>query len=514
MTVRDAADVCLILEGTYPYVAGGVSAWAHDLIKAQPHLRFALLSILPPQASLEPKYQLPPNVVSLDHLFLNQLPAGPASIPDGTRVLADLQTPIERIHAGGGLPEVRDILRVLRRAPRAPGRAYLLDSHDAWDMLLRMYRAGHGHLSFLDYFWTWRTQLLAMYSVMLGTVPAARVYHTLCTGYAGLFAARAHLETGRPAFLTEHGIYTNERRIEITMADWLREEVPSGLTIDRHRRDLKSLWIDTFRSFSRACYEACDPIVTLYEGNTVLQIEDGARASRLRVIPNGIDLERFGAMGPAAGPRQPTVALIGRVVPIKDVKTFLRAAARLRDSIPEVRALILGPLEEDPGYVGQCRTLVEHLGLNDTVTFTGRVALGDYLPQIDVVVLTSLSEAQPLVILEAGAAGIPCVATDVGACREMILGRSDEAPSLGAGGVVTPVANPAATAEALARLLSDAAFREHCSLVIRSRVRRHYAKQDLDQRYRELYEQLIAAPDAAAPTEDFAWPALASRSAS
>ncbi len=513
MSRRAEADVCLILEGTYPYVAGGVSAWAHDLVKAQPHLRFALLTILPPGAALERKYELPANVVALEHVFLNQLPAGPPSLPGGRALLARLQGPIERIHQGGGLAEVREVLGVLRQASPTPGRAFLLDSRDAWDLLLRMYRAGSGHLSFLDYFWTWRTQLLAMYSVFLAPLPAARVYHTLCTGYAGLCAARAHLETGRPALLTEHGIYTNERRIEITMADWLREGVPGGLTIDRHRRDLKSLWIDTFRSFSRACYEACNPIVTLYEGNTVLQIEDGAQASRLQVIPNGIDLARFGGMRQSADARPPTVALIGRVVPIKDVKTFLRAAARLRDSVPDVRALVLGPLEEDPVYVDQCRTLVAHLGLGGTVTFTGRVRLDDYLPQIDVVVLTSLSEAQPLVILEAGAAGIPCVATDVGACREMVLGRSDEAPSIGAGGVVTPVANPAATAEALARLLGDTAFRERCSLAIRARVRRHYDKADLDLRYRELYERLMAAPGEAGGEED-AWPASASRFAS
>jgi glycosyltransferase involved in cell wall biosynthesis len=477
-------------------------------------VRFALLTILPPQASLARKYELPSNVVSLEHVYLNRLPAGPSSVPGGRELLERLQAPLERIHAGGGLAEIQEILRALRRAPRRPGRAFLLDSRGAWDMLLRMYRAGHDHLSFLDYFWTWRTQLLAMYTVFLHPIPPARVYHTLCTGYAGLFAARAHLETGRPALLTEHGIYTNERRIEITMADWLREEVPGGLTIDRHRRDLKSLWIDTFRSFSRACYQACDAIVTLYEGNTVLQIEDGAPPARLRVIPNGIDLARYGAMRPGARPHRPTIALIGRVVPIKDVKTFLRAAARLRDSIPEVRALVLGPLDEDPGYADQCRTLVDHLGLGDTVTFTGRVALADYLPEIDVVVLTSLSEAQPLVILEAGAAGIPCVATDVGACREMILGRGDELPALGAGGVVTPVANPAATAEAVARLLSDTAFRERCGLAIQTRVRQHYDKHDLDQRYRTLYEELVAAPGADAAGEGTAWPASASRFAS
>jgi glycosyltransferase involved in cell wall biosynthesis len=507
MTPSPPADVCLVLEGTYPYVAGGVSAWAHDLIKAQSHLRFVLLSILPPQASLQRKYEVPPNVVGIEHVFLNQLPPGPASVPGGRQVLARLQSPLQRIHEGGGLDEVREIICELRSGGHTLGRAFLLDSHDAWDLLIRMYRTGHEHLSFLDYFWTWRTQLHAMFSVFLCPLPPARVYHTLCTGYAGLFAARAHLETGRPALLTEHGIYTNERRIEITMADWLREEVPGGLTIDRHRRDLKTLWIETFRSFSRACYEACDPIVTLYEGNTVLQIADGAERSRLRVIPNGIDLAHYGTPARDPGPRPPTVALIGRVVPIKDVKTYLRAAARLRDSIPDVRVLILGPLEEDPGYADQCRTLISHLGLSETVTFTGRVNLTDYLPQIDVVVLTSLSEAQPLVILEAGAAGIPTVATDVGACREMILGRADEAPALGAGGVVTPVANPAATAEALAHLLGDTAFRERCSLAIQSRVRQHYDKADLDARYRALYAELIEAPGVHAAKEELAWPA-------
>lgn len=507
MTETRVADVCLVLEGTYPYVAGGVSAWAHDLIRAQSHLQFVLVSILPPQASRERKYEVPPNVTAIEHVVLNDLPAGPASIPGGRQVLARLQAPLQRIHEGGSLAELRDILRELRAAPRHLGRAFLLDSHDAWELMLRMYREGHEHLSFLDYFWTWRTQLQAMLAVCQCPLPQARVYHTLCTGYAGLFAARAHLETGRPAFLTEHGIYTNERRIEITMADWLREEVPGGLTIDRSRRDLKTLWIETFRSFSRACYDACDPIVTLYEGNTVLQLADGARKSSLRVIPNGIDLARYGAVQREAGPHRPTVALIGRVVPIKDVKTFLRATARLRDSIPDVRVLVLGPLDEDPAYVEQCRALVDHLGLGATVTFTGRVLLTDYLPEIDVIALTSLSEAQPLVILEVGAAGIPTVATDVGACREMILGRSDESPAFGPGGVVTPVANPAATAEGLARLLRDGAFRDRCALAIQARVRHHYGKADLDRRYRALYEELIATPDREPSGEELAWPA-------
>jgi glycosyltransferase involved in cell wall biosynthesis len=179
-------------------------------------------------------------------------------------------------------------------------------------------------------------------------------------------------------------------------------------------------------------------------------------------------------------------------VPIKDIKTFLRAAAILREYVPDVRVWILGPLDEDTDYVDECRQLAAHLDLESTVEFKGRVALKDYYPVIDVVVLTSVSEAQPLVILEGAALGVPSVATDVGACREMILGRSDEDPQLGAAGAVTPLANPAATADALRRLLTDGEAYRACSQAAQARVRRYYNKRDLDDAYRDIYGRHIA----------------------
>lgn len=124
---------------------------------------------------------------------------------------------------------------------------------------------------------------------------------------------------------------------------------------------------------------------------------------------------------------------------------------------------MVGPADEDARYGAECQDLVRHLGLDDCLRFTGPVAVDDYLPQLDVVVLTSISEAQPLVILEAGAAGIPSVATDVGACREMIYGSPTENPPLGPGGEVTPLANPTATAQAVARLLADREYWERAS---------------------------------------------------
>jgi glycosyltransferase involved in cell wall biosynthesis len=113
-------------------------------------------------------------------------------------------------------------------------------------------------------------------------------------------------------------------------------------------------------------------------------------------------------------------------------------------------------------------------------------------------VLTSISEGQPLVILEAGAAGIPSVATDVGACREIIEGHADEDPKLGPGGVVTTLTSPKATAEGMYKLLSDQAFYAAASNAIRERVRRYYDKRDMLGSYRELYRRLIDKPDVTA----------------
>lgn len=234
-------------------------------------------------------------------------------------------------------------------------------------------------------------------------------------------------------------------------------------------------------------------MITLYEGNTLLQLQDGAEPEKLMVIPNGIALTESARRD--RGDAAPTVALIGRVVPIKDIKTFIRSCAILADYIPDVRVWILGPLDEDPGYVAECRQLATHLDLDSTIEFKGRVALEDYYPLIDVLVLTSVSEAQPLVILEGAAVGVPAVATDVGSCREMILGRSDEQPPLGAAGAVTPLANPAATADALRRLLTDGEAYQRCSDAAQQRVRQYYDKTNLDRAYRDLYEQHIAMAD-------------------
>ena len=416
----------------------------------------------------------------------------------GAGSIAGVLQLVDKLLCGAAtMDDLTSIARHVETMDGVAGRALLLDSRTAFDTVRAGYERSGGDSSFLDYFWSWRSLASAVLAILLPSLPPARCYHAISTGFAGLLGARLAAATGRKLILTEHGIYTNERRIEIAMADWLYRGPEASFAPRKTVRDLRDLWIEAFEGFARLTYAAADPVVTLYRGNQRLQIRDGAAASRCMIIPNGVDFARYAAIPRDPAPRPPTVALIGRVVPIKDVKTFIRAVGLLRRKLPEAQGEVLGPHEEDPAYARECAALVRQLGLESAVTLRGAVNVPDWLGRIDVNVLTSISEAQPLTILEAGAAGVPCVATDVGACREMIESNPAGAKPLASGGAITPVANPAATADAMAGLLANHETWSAASIAIRERVQTRFLKSDCDRAYRELYQRATDLKQAA-----------------
>jgi len=187
------------------------------------------------------------------------------------------------------------------------------------------------------------------------------------------------------------------------------------------------------------------------------------------------------------------------VVAIKDVKTFIRACKVVSLRVPEVRFYIMGPTDEDPEYHQECRDLVEILRLDGHVEFTGRINVMDYYPRLDLIVLTSISEAQPLVILEANCVGIPVVASDVGACRELLEGRTEKDKSLGPSGIVTRVSDPTDTAEGITTILSDSELRRNMSLSGRRRVETYYQERDLNSQYLSIYREMMSLDTPASP---------------
>jgi glycosyltransferase involved in cell wall biosynthesis len=223
------------------------------------------------------------------------------------------------------------------------------------------------------------------------------------------------------------------------------------------------------------------------------QIELGAEPGRIQIVPNGIIPKHFDDMYQQVRerrlkfPEQMVVGFVGRVVPIKDVKTLIRSASVVCKQCPATKFLIAGPYAEDPAYFEECTKIVKMLKLEENVVFMGPQKLRDVLPKIDVLVLTSISEGLPLVMLEAMAAGIPMVATDVGACRELIFGRTPEDKALGSCGRITPMLSPSKTAQALLAILQDGILWNRMGEAGRKRVGLFYTMEQMLDHYKNLY---------------------------
>jgi glycosyltransferase involved in cell wall biosynthesis len=184
----------------------------------------------------------------------------------------------------------------------------------------------------------------------------------------------------------------------------------------------------------------------------------------------------------------PVVALIGRVVPIKDVMTFIRAMRTVVNRVPHAQGWIIGPEDEDPEYAQECRNMALGLGVLDHIRFLGFQPMTEVLPQIGVIALSSISEALPLVLLEGFAAGVPAVATDVGACRQLIYGLGGEDEALGAAGSVVGIADPQSLGLAVVELLTNREEWDAASAAGVERVERYYNQEQMFSRYRAIYE--------------------------
>jgi len=501
-----AADVCLLLEGTYPYVAGGVSGWVHNLIKALPDFTFTAVCILPDTSKEWPlKYDPPPNFIGHEVFYIHDRQAITPRyrMP---RIRKGLESQLRAFHAGlraKGPVQVRAMLQALMAATAGGSQPSLheyIHGKGAWRMLEQFYENDAPESSFLDYFWTYRFTHLPIFKLLEFPLPEAKVYHTVCTGYAGFLGMMARLVRRRPLLLTEHGIYVKERKIEIAQAEWIYADEKKRMRLERDLGIFHKFWIHMFESLGKLTYDCCSRIISLYEGNRQLEIEEGAAPERTEVIPNGINLDEFQNLKPEdypdPGQRFFRVGFVGRVVPIKDVHTFVRACKIVSMRLPgKVEFLVLGPRTEDEEYYKECLELVHMLGLEGELKFLGRVNVREHYKTLDLVVLTSISEAQPLVLMEANCAGIPVVASDVGSCRELLEGRIPEDKALGPSGVVTKVANPLATAEAMVACLTDFERRKAMIASGRLRIERFYRESDLNDRYRAIYREAADSPD-------------------
>lgn len=501
---KPVADVLLLLEGTYPYIRGGVSSWVHQLIRGLPELSFELLFLGGSESAYGPiQYQLPDNVTRLHtHYLMDPTTPATSSGRCGNKQAfehwLELQyffRQTERAIPDEKLKELFASLGVLNGFELAD----FLYSKSSWNVICQYFERYCTEPSFIDFFWTYRSMFVPLFKIaeLARTAPKTRAIHSISTGYAGFLGAGIHALQKTPYLLTEHGIYTKERTIDLIQAEWIQDsEAKLYANLNATMGDMRQMWIKFFEQLGRSAYQQAGRITSLYRGNQQRQIRDGAEPSRTRVIANGIALERFEEI--AQQPRVTVsniVGLIGRVVPIKDIKTFIRSIKEALVYNPKIEGWIVGPLEEDEGYVEECRLLVKSLDLEANIRFLGMQNVTDIFPRLGLTALTSISEAQPLVLLESMAAGVPVLATRVGFCEELINGSADEDKLIGPAGKLVPIASAMVTGKTIAQILADPVKWQNYRQSGLKRVNQFYSEQLMFSRYRQQYEDLMSWPE-------------------
>ena len=506
------ADVCLLLEGTYPYVRGGVSTWVHQIITALPELTFAIAYIgAEKKTTGETRYELPDNVVALTHTYLFDESDSPLAnkTKASTQANRKLRNAVTDFFLKSN-PEAKKtaLIDALGDAAKQSPTAFdeFWEHPDTWEIIRAYYLKHFDNEPFIEVYWNLRFIIRPLWKIAaaLTELPQAAVYHSVCTGYAGLLGAMATRQNGSSFLLSEHGIYVRERISELLRADWSAATPgpnSSGVfslppLLGSSVTPLRQLWTDQFIELGRFSYDTSDHIVSLFQKNADHQVEFGADAKRISIIPNGVEIKQFDTLRDqrhAARRVQPdrmNVGFLGRIVEIKDVKTLLRAAAIVIEKLPETQFLVMGPSDEDLDYAEECKQLTHRLGIATSVVFPGAKSLEQALPPTDLMVLSSVSEGLPFVALEAFAAGVPLVATDVGSCRELVEGRADETPELGPAGIIVPVGEPDALADGIIKILSDRTLQDQFGAAGRRRVELTYAESEVIGAYRDLYTSL------------------------
>src|SRR5271165_46980 len=242
------ADVCLIAEGGYPYVVGGVASWIDGLMRVSPQLIFHVVAITTSGQARQRRYTLPANTIDVTDVILDVCPRGRSpGGSDATRIKHILRLLENTFTSGDGstFAELIDEMRVT-----GFGQAALLDSKEAWTAMEQAYERLLPNGPLLDFFWSWRFLVRSLLAVITTPVPQARAFHAAATGFSGLVGSYAKLATQKPYVVTEHGIYTNERRMDLAVAEWLFDSESGGFDVTAERPELRSIWSKAFRSFS------------------------------------------------------------------------------------------------------------------------------------------------------------------------------------------------------------------------------------------------------------------------
>jgi polysaccharide biosynthesis protein PelF len=487
--------VLLTTEGTYPFAFGGVSTWCDIVVNGIPGALFDVFAVTAGGIRRPQVFSLPANARLVGHVDLwservttrrpgrrvNLRTSLAAELVHGLlRWDADATTVIPSLVWCRQHPMlVRAALR--HRATWIEFRTALGEvlADDADDPERVPPILDEQHVCDLYQTLCWIAQAAAAPTPAGPDSPDLII--VTAAGWAAIPAVAHQALHGTPVVLSEHGVYVREAYLAA-----IRSNESSG-----------ERWAHTrlARGLARLAYAAATVVAPVTGANAAWEVELGADPSRIRTIHNGVLVPSH----VAPFPKQPVVVTIGRIDPLKDLKTLLRAAAIVKQQAPEARFVHYGPTPEgNERYDAECRALHRDLDLERMFEFRGETD-DPYaaLATASVSVLSSISEGFPISVLEAMAAGRPVVATAVGGVPEALSG---------CGFTVRP-GDYQALAEGILTLVRDPSLGASLGAHGRHRVIHHFGQEACLNAYADVIGELTGMRPLVAVLDDDDTPA-------
>jgi hypothetical protein len=516
--VYEVVDVAIVMESTYPYLKGGVSAVVHDIVTHNADLSYGIIHITwDSDSPMTDLYGMPANVRWVRTVFLsmeehrhNFLSVSAKDLGMTAQQREELSHRLfDALYALSERGDVEDLWDLIDEGLNERTRKYplwaLLGSREFMQTLQD--RMPQLNLSLANSFWTLRNFFSLAFAVLGETMPRASVYHAHTTGYASLLGAAAARDHDTSFLLTEHNLYVRDTvntLLDRNMALSITEEDYRTFDVTAEQR----AWMAWWTEMGRFCYPSARLITYLYPSAITEAARLGSDIDKSVVVPNGMVIGEFDDKYRA---RQQVVerlkqdssdhvwhlVYIARVVPIKGLLDLLSSMDILRDrGYRNLHLDVLGPTEHVPEYYEACLAKIDSLGLNDKVTIHGTVNVREMLDQFDLLVLPSYNEGQPIVILEAMAAGIPTVGSDVGGVAQQIADDllTTDGRTIGPCGKTVTPGDVVQMADGIQAVIGNIDAYANYAANARTRVQELFQMHEVMSSYNQIYRALGDLP--------------------
>lgn len=477
-------DVLLVNWDSYPnFASGGVYTWEKALIEKMSDWKFTVMNFLS-NSNSNGNYSVAPNVKSVIEFPMYGTNRYEEFYSDRTNLLPKIARTNKPVIQGQFIPLFRAFLSNIVSGNFDPElfSEQTLKLHDffqkfdskkcleyfsTWEIFSECIRSDpiYRHMPMQSALSTFQmfqrsTQLFSI------EVPKVDIIHCSLAWLPSLVGIVGKAEHRCPLILTEHGVAFRELML-----------YSSSYMYDEPSKVFSKIFT---QNIVKALYSNADIIAPVCKANTVWEKMLGASESKIRVIYNGVDTNRFRPLPLPKPPRNPVVVFVGRVDSFKDIVCLITSISLAKKELPALECLIYGA-STDLEYSEKCIKVVRQLGMDGSVRFMGSIKQPEKAYSLgDLVVSSSITEGFPFSVIEAMSCGKTVVATDVGGVREALDGC----------GILVRSRRPSEMAEAIVALIKNDKLRNELGLAAMQRARQKFTLDQSIQNYRALYEEV------------------------